>query len=606
MSLKNVALGVISLLFFQTQFIGIAQATVNASNIYSLGYPIGLAEDLSGNIYIADDHNSDASKRGIVVIPAADGNLFGNFVTSGAPFQLFADSNPGGVAIGPTGELFWSLSGNGAIYVLSEESKTIFGVSVTANSPTLIASGTALGGPLEFDSLGNLYGLKVAENSIGILPVASGNLYGNTVVANTPTQIAIGTGWFWDLAIDSMDNIFVSDGWGLHGLFVLPIQSGSLLGQSVTANVFVRITAGGSLYFAGIDIDSSDNIFINQYSGLTYVLTPTNTTIFNQAISPLQLTAISSTSGYVDQGLLVSRTGALILGGPAATYKLVSIPTTTAPDAPTIGTATALSPTSASISFTAPTSNGGATIETYTATSIPGSFTGQILQAGSGTITVTGLTASTAYTFTVTASNSAGTSSPSSASTSITMPASDEELAAQAAQAAAAREAAAQAASEAAATKRESEKKSARSEISNKFKGSEKVTIETFSQAEIAGITEDNIESLQNEILALSEESRSDIAQVIKVARKYEVVGKIASNQVSTVLPNTYIEIGLIPEDSKNKSALTYTIRRLAEGDRIDYATVQAAIDSEIAIIQARKDRLAAVIARNAARNLDR
>ena len=69
---------------------------------------------------------------------------------------------------------------------------------------------------------------------------------------------------------------------------------------------------------------------------------------------------------------------------------------------------------------------------------------------------------------------------------------------------------------------------------------------------------------------------------------------------------NLGIEIGLIPEDSKNKSALTYAIRRLAAEDRIDYSAVQAVIDSEMAIIQARKDRLAAVIARNAARNLDR
>ena len=88
--------------------------------------------------------------------------------------------------------------------------------------------------------------------------------------------------------------------------------------------------------------------------------------------------------------------------------------------APTIGTATQTGTTTATVAFTAPADNGGATITSYTATSSPGSITGTLSQAGSGTITVSGLTASTAYTFTVTATNSAGTSAASAASNSIT------------------------------------------------------------------------------------------------------------------------------------------------------------------------------------------
>jgi hypothetical protein len=92
----------------------------------------------------------------------------------------------------------------------------------------------------------------------------------------------------------------------------------------------------------------------------------------------------------------------------------------TVPGAPTIGVATTASATSATVTFTAPASNGGSTITSYTATSSPGSITGTLSQSGSGTITVTGLTASTSYTFTVTATNAVGTSAPSSASNSIT------------------------------------------------------------------------------------------------------------------------------------------------------------------------------------------
>ena len=90
------------------------------------------------------------------------------------------------------------------------------------------------------------------------------------------------------------------------------------------------------------------------------------------------------------------------------------------PGAPTIGTATVASATSATVTYTAPTSAGGSPITLYTATSSPDGITGTLAQAGSGTITVTGLTNNTAYTFTVTATNASGTGPASASSNSVT------------------------------------------------------------------------------------------------------------------------------------------------------------------------------------------
>jgi hypothetical protein len=95
----------------------------------------------------------------------------------------------------------------------------------------------------------------------------------------------------------------------------------------------------------------------------------------------------------------------------------------TAPGAPTIGTASVVDFETATVAFTAPSDDGYATIETYTATSSPGGITGTLSQAGSGTITVTGLSGSTSYTFTVTATNSYTTGDPSSSSNTVTTPA---------------------------------------------------------------------------------------------------------------------------------------------------------------------------------------
>jgi hypothetical protein len=87
-----------------------------------------------------------------------------------------------------------------------------------------------------------------------------------------------------------------------------------------------------------------------------------------------------------------------------------------APGAPTAVSAIAGN-SQATVTFTAPVSNGGAAITSYTVTSNPGGLTGT---GSASPITVTGLTNGTSYTFTVTATNGVGTGSASAASNSVT------------------------------------------------------------------------------------------------------------------------------------------------------------------------------------------
>ena len=89
---------------------------------------------------------------------------------------------------------------------------------------------------------------------------------------------------------------------------------------------------------------------------------------------------------------------------------------TTVPGAPTIGTATGGN-AQATVTFTAPASDGGSPITGYRVTSSPGGITAT---GSSSPITITGLTNGTAYTFTVAAQNAIGYGPESAASNSVT------------------------------------------------------------------------------------------------------------------------------------------------------------------------------------------
>jgi len=131
-------------------------------------------------------------------------------------------------------------------------------------------------------------------------------------------------------------------------------------------------------------------------------------------ISGVAISATTSSTNAVLQGTITD--AATTLARVKMSRNINVIFTPVAPDAPTVGTATG-GAGSASITFTAPYDNGGATITSYRATSSPGSITGN---ASSSPVTVSGLTGGTAYTFTIAAINSAGISTASSASNSVT------------------------------------------------------------------------------------------------------------------------------------------------------------------------------------------
>lgn len=144
------------------------------------------------------------------------------------------------------------------------------------------------------------------------------------------------------------------------------------------------------------------------YSGSSLIGTATGSS------SPLTVTGLPNNTVY---SVSVYATNSIGNGPTQNSWPYIKTPS--APAAPTIGTATLVG-SNVSVSFTAPTTNNGSAVTSYIVTSSPGGFTGT---GSTSPITVSGLAATTSYTFSVQAVNIVGTGPASAASNSVTTPA---------------------------------------------------------------------------------------------------------------------------------------------------------------------------------------
>jgi IPT/TIG domain len=234
---------------------GQAVTAGQANTLVTLNNATAIAFDSAGDLFISNDDG--ASGGSISVLPATSGTIFGQSVAANTLTTLVpALDDPQGLAFDASGNLYYATQ-NG-ISVLPLADGTIFGQSVTADIPTSLVTGLTEGGFVALDAAGDLFYTDVGDQiggaaSVNVLPQSTTTIFGQSVTTDTPATLVSGLTDAAGLSIDILGNLYVNDD-GTVG--VLSSSSSPIDGTSVTANTLSTLAVGlafdlGSTYFNG-------------------------------------------------------------------------------------------------------------------------------------------------------------------------------------------------------------------------------------------------------------------------------------------------------------------------------------------------------------------
>ena len=136
----------------------------------------------------------------------------------------------------------------------------------------------------------------------------------------------------------------------------------------------------------------------------------------------------------------------------------------------------------------------------------------------------------------------------------------------------------------------------AKTELKSVLSSGKPLTADQLIKADINGVTEKNIGLVNADIAKLPESDRSDIKQIEKVVLKFATVDKVAEGK--SFYSAELVEVGLIPQDSKIKTSILATLKKLPSSSLDSFEKIQAAIASVEKTHADRKARIAALLAK--------
>jgi YVTN family beta-propeller protein len=370
---------------YSNEMVTIDGSSDQAVNISSVGYGAdSIAVDAgTGRVYVTNEYDNTVS-----VLDEYGNNLM----------TLSVGYYPDAVAVDPTTH---------AVYVgnLYENDVDVFDGSSDAglqNGVSASIGGVGYPVALAVDpSSGTLYVADEYDNAVQVIGEATDTVTATLGVGSYPDALA------FDSSTGDLDSVDLYD-------TTLNVIAGVMPSTAVHAvpSKPTGVSATTGYRQATVSFTAPVSAGDSPITSYTVTASPGGQTATGSG-SPITVTGLTDGATYTFRVAAANAYGTGASSDPSAP---VTLPVPIAPGAPT-GVSASPRSRSATVSFTAPASDGGSPITTYTVSASPGNITA----SGFGSpITVTGLTNGTAYTFTVTATNAYGTSPTSAPSNPVT------------------------------------------------------------------------------------------------------------------------------------------------------------------------------------------
>jgi hypothetical protein len=293
----------------------------------------GIAHDSRGDIFAVD-----TATNAVTVIPAATGTIFGQSVTAGTPTTLSAATGlngPSSLAFDAQGDLYIANAGTpfssnqtnvNTIMVIPATTTTLCGQPVTANTIAVLNAATGLSDPssLAFDAQGDLYVANFVGGGVTVLPTATKVIFGQPVTANTSANLAVTGGVpMMSVAFDSQGNLYMGSSTSSstgQGIYVVPVASGTLFTQSVSADTLNQISATsgangiGPSFPYSLAFDSQGDLFVGG-GGSVSILPATTGTEFGSSVTAGVVTKITPRGSTAQMAITFDSAGDLDVAG---------------------------------------------------------------------------------------------------------------------------------------------------------------------------------------------------------------------------------------------------------------------------------------------------
>ena len=270
--------------------------------ITGISNPTGVAVAPGGDIFVSDSND-------VYVWSNHSDSVFGVSVPpdSLTPVPALTDLNTvNGMAVDSSGNL-WVAEG-GVVLVLSASTGTLFGVPVTADEPAAIVSSLTDPTGIAFDAAGNLYVSDASAGTVSVLANYTETLFGTPVTADSLTTLVSGMQQPVSLAFDGGGNLYVSDS-AAGTLSVLPLADGTVFGTAVTADNLAVLASGlngpGDLAF-----DPAGNLYAVDGFGVA-ALSGVSGSLFGTAVPADTVTPLNLEIGAV--GIAFDGSGNLLI-----------------------------------------------------------------------------------------------------------------------------------------------------------------------------------------------------------------------------------------------------------------------------------------------------